>query len=80
MSILDKIWVPKSAKPAYVCRICGDEFHAEESIAYEQHVAKCARGNHDDLVAAYEQARPPAFFKPHDPEYAAWAKKHQRIG
>ena len=80
MGILEKIWVPKSAKPRYQCNVCGETFHENESVAWEQHVVKCARRHHDTLVEAYETARPPVLYKPFDPEYAAWAKKHQRIG
>lgn len=80
MSILDKIWIPRTAKPRYQCNICGDKFYANERVKWEHHTAQCAHEHHDDLQAAYDQARPPGFFKPFDPEYAAWAKKHGRIG
>lgn len=75
MSILKRIWVPKSVRPHYACLICGDEFTENESAAYERHVAKCAATHHDELKAAQDHARPPGF-KPQDAEYAAWLKQY----
>lgn len=76
------LWIPRTAEPKYQCNVpgCDKVFYENERVQWEQHVASCARAHHDELQAAYNKARPPVLYKPFDPEYAAWAKKHQQIG
>lgn len=73
--VVKRIWVPKSARPRYEC-FCGAVFTEDEELAWLRHVPQCASNSHDELVAQYEQARPPGFYRSPDPEYRDWVREH----
>jgi hypothetical protein len=78
MSVFDKIWVPKKARPKWKCNVpgCDAEFHEDERRARERHVADCAARHAGELLEAYHRKRPPEFYDPFDPELDAYVRKH----
>jgi len=75
-----RFWLPRTAQPRYICRICGQPFYEGERVAWESHAVKCARDNHDALVAEMHTRRPPALFQAADKEYEKWVREHGRAG
>lgn len=76
------LWTPLSARPAYKCNVCGEQFFGEEQEKWARHVAKCARKHREELeeAAAFNRSRNPLEGAAVDQEAVEFQRKRYGTG
>ena len=67
---MSALWVPETARPGFVCRICGEEWARGDQAPFEKHLAACSEENHGRLVAL--NAEKQKFNQHVDPEWETY--------
>ena len=69
-----ELWLPDTAKWAYVCRLCKTRFTKREERAYERHVVACGNRNEAALAESSLSHRAPGLTVG-DEEMEQWARR-----
>lgn len=72
------LYLPKSARPAYICELCGAQFYKEELDKYGKHMKQCSDRNEDAVMARSRREAYKELLAVGDTERDAWVKKHRQ--
>lgn len=64
------LWLPETARPGFVCRICGESFLRGDQGPFERHLVKCSEEHHDELVGLNADLQ--RFNRPLDEEWESY--------